>query len=404
MDAAAAAVRRPRPTQKFKSSESEPPAEQYYNGRKLSSGESPGNPLLDTAREVGSSAFAQPSQSTANVSTTLLHLPPTPISATPRTQNFQLLSDKPPFMTFTPRFSADILVPPLMTPNTAGRQLSSAFGLPTPSFNNVHGARFPFRQQEKEREHRVIGTLLPPPPSNRPIATPRQEQQVLRPATARLQSHEPNSLTSIQELTTPKGPSTQSQSIANDADAGHVSTITSEGADNSVGQRKDSNDRSGPRARPNLTVVIPNPNREDHASGTPSGLHSMSSPSSGSESFRGLMSARLPGMTPTGQGMWGSWNQLGSGERDIMQVPLTPFLNYNFDGAGELSNMGFGGGHHFSLPSPTHAGLIPLTPRIFGFDPLATSRAEGQSLLPSKRSFDQMFDQNSPQNHQRPSS
>lgn len=405
MDAAAAAMRRPRPIHKFKNSDSQPVAEQYYNGRKLSSGESPGNLTLplDTPREVVSGALPQPSLITALTNSNPLHLPSTPISTIPQAQNLELLSGKPPFMAFTPRFSAEISVPPLFTPNTAGRHLSAALGLPTPSAGNGLIARLPFSQHEKESEHTAIGTLLPPPHSTRPLSTPRRDSQLLRPETVQLPSKDQNSYAPKHGLTTPKGSSALSKGIVKDDETLHESTITSDGPVNSGDQRQELSERSGHRARPNLTVAIPNPNREDHASGTPSGLHSLSSPSSGNESFRGLMSARLPGMTPTGQATWGPWNHLVSGERDTIPVPLTPFLNYNLDGIGDGSNMGFGGGHHFSLPSPTNAGLIPLTPRMFGFDPLATSRAEGQSLLPSKRSFDYFCDQNNNQNHKRPS-
>lgn len=396
MDASAAAARRPRPTHKFKNSDTQPGAEQYYNGRKLSSGESPGNLAyrLETPREVPPGPVLEPACIRAPAHTDGFHMHQTTGVVTQHAQNQHVIAGRPPSMSIAPALPSELSAPPLFTPSTAGRHLSAVLGLPTPSAINGQSAQFPFIQQEKEPDHNAASTMLPPPYSGRTSTTPKHETQFLCTETRSVQpKNEFAPLANPREILAPAGGSAVSHSTENAEVALQASVVSSEGQLHSDGQLKEPSQRAVPRPRPNLTVAIPNPNREDFASGTPSGLHSMSSPSSGNESFRGLMSARLPGMTPTGLGAWAPWNQLTPSDRDSIPVPLTPFLNYNLDGLGDSAQLGFGNGHQFSLPSPTNAGLLPLTPRVIGYDPLATSRAEGQSLLPSKRGIDHLFDQ-----------
>lgn len=400
MEASAAAARRPRPTHKFKNSDTPPGAEQYYNGRKLSSGESPGNLACptDTPREVPVGPVLEPSLSSARVHMDSFRMHQTPASATQHTQHHHIVPGRPPPVSMAPALSTELSGPPLFTPSTAGRHLSAALGLPTPSAVSGHSTRFPFLNQDKEGEHGIAAPTFPTSHLAEHLSNPRGENQYARLETT-------NALPQIdvanQEFGATVGGSAMSHSKGKAEAVLQESAVSSDGHANSGSQSKGPPHRSVARHRPNLKVAIPNPNREDFASSAPSGIHSMSSPLSGNESFRGLMSARLPGMTPTSLGGWGPWNPLTPADRDPVPVPLTPFLNYNLDGSGDGAQFGFGGTHHFSLPSPTNAGLLPLTPRIIGFDPLATSRAEGQSLLPSKRGIDHLFDHTDNQSNKR---
>lgn len=114
-----------------------------------------------------------------------------------------------------------------------------------------------------------------------------------------------------------------------------------------------------PRPKPDLHVTIPNSNRSSCA---PWSL-STGRPGELTNQWPQLSSARLPSISPSG-----AWPGEG-------MHPLLADQNEIFGDGGGI----FGIGHGFSLPSPTNAGLIPLTPRLMGLDVIMSAR--GDNLL-----------------------
>lgn len=148
---------------------------------------------------------------------------------------------------------------------------------------------------------------------------------------------------------------------------------------------KPADQKPGSRPKPNLRVQIPNANRDDII-GTPSGLNSLTTPSSGDENVAVANNGNIPSLPrlnmASPMGSWNPWNSL-SGAEQVGPVPLTPFLN--------IDNLGaqFAGSSPSALPSPTNAGLIPLTPRGFGVESLLSARAAPQFHgLSSRGPFD----------------
>lgn len=352
-----------------------------------------------------------------------------PISATNTVQGIglDLSRTKPSGMAFTPRFTAEVSVPPIFTPSSAGRHLSAILGLTTPTNAATPGSKLPFASPP-------ITTDLPG--FNVPLSTPR----VVEPERM-VNADTEGSRIELQQLSQPKldsglrtnqthyvNPQLGAGQEANRGHFKHSDSPTSYTGDSATvknmnGQApKDvaneaksdsgpvfvssaSNEKavtkSGSRIKPNLKVAIPNSNRDDLTAVTPSGLVSTSFPTNGSDLLPGLGptlgSSRLPSISPTGQGIWSSgWHPFGSGDRELLPMPLTPFLNDNFDSFRDGHDPTFGAGHSFSLPSPTNAGLIPLTPRYLGFDPLVSARGDPSSAMPPKRTFEQAFESDVP--------
>lgn len=461
MDAANAASRRPRPVHKFKNSDSAPVADQYYNGRKLSSGESPGNLPLSLTPSTENAAELQqkltPSVAVPLSSSVETHIPAADYSTQNQPpQQLRSARGPSPHTQLTPRFTAEVQFPPMFTPHTASRHLSAAFGLQTPTTISARDqdSRLPFGQPVPGTQEPPVSAQFaaPPPQSARrfvniapkasnaarpPVAPPQVTNQTttlpsagtvpappssaprsnivteLRPrpdpravATARENAdnqHEKDGNTLEEQAATsqPQHGAQTANSAEHKAENAEATIPVPYSEPKTDGQQNNGTERPATKSKPNLTVFIPHPNRDDGVGETPSGLNSSSSPSSRNEPLPSLGSARFPGMSPTGS-MWMSWNPLATGDREAGHVPLTPFLNMDAFGMTPDASA-FGAGSHFSLPSPTNAGLIPLTPRILGFDPLVTARGDAPStaappppappppLVPRKRSIEEVM-------------
>lgn len=289
---------------------------------------------------------------------------------------------------FTPRFLSESHLPFMFTPNTATKHLSAAFGLATPIPTTSKDQRQPFGTPAVGGQAEITVTTAPTPVSAR-RPPPCPQGSVPAPQEPPLPEHppapEPLELgghdAAASALTPPEDTSPQSQNMPGDSEGGKTaSDVEKEGSGSGKEQARTG---SGRRAKPKLTVVIPDANRDDAVIDTPSGLQISASPCRGGEMLPSLASARFPGMSPTAFGMFAPWNPLASAtERDGGGVPLTPFLNMEGYGEG-----GFGGSVNL-LPSPSGAGLVPLTPRMFGFDGLMSARSDGPPTLGSKRGLE----------------
>lgn len=151
------------------------------------------------------------------------------------------------------------------------------------------------------------------------------------------------------------------------------------------------------RNKPNMTIGMANANRDElSSSATPSGLNSLATPSSGEDN--GLPAGSINNqrlnttISPTGQCSWPSWNTLVNTDRDLGHVPITPFLN--MDAVGSASDLA---GTGYALPSPTNAGLLPLTSRGFGLDTLLSTRSSAHPQADEsqygRRPFENVADQ-----------
>lgn len=167
------------------------------------------------------------------------------------------------------------------------------------------------------------------------------------------------------------------------------------------------------RPRPNLRVPIVNPNREDV---TPSGLNSVNTSNSAGDGVVGM--PRFTNLvtnlvSPSGQ--WSGWMG-GLGYRESggpglgispsgqtpAPPPLTPFLNMDGTGLTPRGRATFQASHPFALPSPTNAGLLPITPRgMMGFETLlsAPPTAQAQDL---RRATEQRGQSDGSENSKRP--
>lgn len=511
MNAATAAARRPRPFHKFKNCENGVDEDVYYNGRKLSSGESPGNLSVpqENASHVpamrqllpataiaaspearmtlqslprcsaadgfvpmqvhssmlgGTPLFVQtinPEQPPTDQQLSVLNQYPVQTyaqgtvvehnalqaqnrrqqeesnhrnpqgqpqlspSATDATQTGEvdIPSSKPSSTVFTPRFTAEVPVPPLFTPNAAGRHLSTILGLTTPTAMATPGSKVPFAAQSTTTER--TGANIPQSIS-RAVEPQRMVNKDDRGSELGLRTRkhmnsdsesqireaqfaDPQLINGQEDENVDSKPINSPMSYTRNSElAKSTSEAVPKNASNEaksdpcvVPGSSNSNEkttvRGGTRKKPDLRVAIPNSNRDDLTAVTSSGLFSATIPTNGSDFLPGLGptlgSSRLPSMSPTGYGIWSSgWHPLGSGDRDAFPVPLTPFLNENLDSFRDGHDSEFGAGHPFSLPSPTNAGLIPLTPRFLGFDPLISARGDPSSAIPPKRTFEQAFE------------
>lgn len=368
MEAAAVAVKRPRPTYKFSTEGNY--TQNDTSGRKLSSGESPAGPY-----------HALPSPDMAEIQPNKRQKMLAPNSSgameSGAVHPIQLLNPtlgRPSFISFEPRFSAAIPVPAL-TPHSASRQLSDALGLeptprsarpmPMPVVDTSQGLSTYAALQAAEQcptSLNMPSSAKPPQQPFQPMYRPMPLPSATTTAIAPKPFPHPHTIGTFRQE--------KSQSGSPDVDRTFSLGVLPLEPPLEPAEYMRSHDTRPARQKPNLRVKITSPNRDDIVAGTPSGINSLTTPSSGDDNLLGNINIpRLTtGISPANSG-WPPWNSLGT-ERDGGPVALSPFLHMD-----SLSGPHDIGGTAIALPSPTDAGLIPITPRGFGLESLLSSRA-----------------------------
>lgn len=344
-------------------------------------------------------------------------LPPVPAAAVqlPDPTNLPARSIYP---SLTPRFTPDVPFPTSLNPHSS-RQLSAFLGLPitptgtgqpsstsNPSQTNVfQSALATSLQLDPQRDD----PPCLPPPLQRHLSSNSNQSNLGHDFMRQSSSEDailppPWSVNDIEggiPLISCRSDSSQAalvaemtQTQAMETENLHLDVRNDQPADRPLGEMPTSQPSSfsSGRRKMNLTLPIGGPNHDNVI--TPSGLNSLETPSSGEDNtpFPTAVLNRLPStISPTGSsgnGQWTSWmNGILQSDRDpteqdeqqssvpsddvvtstcppsIPTASFTPFLN-------DMIYTPRDGATQFSLPSPTNAGLLPLTTRGMGFDTL----------------------------------
>lgn len=425
LDAAAAAESRPRPIHKFKNmppSELETPSStrqrQDFDDDEEESASTPGENSI--FRLSPCETDVHPDMQLININQS---------SETPRPNAVRNGLLRPSFLPFTPRASTDIGGLQLMTPTTTGNHLATAFGIPTPVYQHQRQAENNnFRQHnrgggggEDKAEAGLFrnqansmnysnSTGRPYNPltqrSARVFTNSRAAQPFpLHPPRLQLSSKQdhnaPFNVASSSAL--PQEDSVTDTDKQDDAHRGSLPMSSFAAAEwAGMGHKTpmslvESGSATAGRFKRNLTLNISDSNRGEDATDTPSsGLQSLPSRNS-QESMLNSTGLRSDfGTSPTGNHGWGSWMPLAPvvQDSDGMHVPLTPFLNGNMEGFGMALDGSFtpqlaSHGSHFTLPSPTNAGLVPLSAQGIGSDTQPSTRFPFQTSILGKRQLDE---------------
>ena len=430
-DAAAAAARRPRPFYKFDQKPGEPQPAVYANDRKLSTGECAGD-LFVPPTQTGQEDLAQ-QQATEHLlgqdgaGPSSVRVPP--LNLVPGTQQpavnpllnqvspaatngmEQLIGDGLPY----PNQAG--VIPTLTPGSVTQQQLRAALGFQTHlPLDQVPGMTVPVAVYNNQMTPSNIpevqtGTPLASPTSNVPESNPEQTSVAMH-------SHAggagPSFATgSIQEagaetVNTPVSAAINAATGVVATEPGSVdeiepAAIPQQVIDPAFNQALAAQHffyQTSPTALPG-TMATPSSHpavfqipREGYLTGTPSGLNSSATPSSAEENLlqQGYPRVNFGGTNTSIQGQNRQWRRTANSNGiSLSLAPLTPFSNFDlFTSAGEMGN--YPATAQYALPSPSNAGLLPITPRGLGFESMLSARPSSTTNENGKRSLEPSAD------------
>lgn len=444
LDAASAATRRPRPFHKFNappggevrvngkrlSSGETPPANAAEANNTFA------RPAKFVKREA--TADAQPLASFVAPPPVTLHQPGLSVPPPVQLPDPTSITSRALHPSLTPRFIPDVPFPSSVTPHTASRQLSAFLGLPITPHAAGQPTIPPYPSNSNGFPATIVScvpTDLPrddppslPPPLNRHLSS-ISNQSNLGADFMRQSSSDDGILPPPWTVNDVEGGSIPLISCRSDSSqaalVAEMTQVQASGAENLQMDARNAETGDRPPGEPlssrlsstssgkrKLTLSLPIGGPGDDVV-TPSGLNCLETPSSGEDNtpYASTVLQRLPStISPTGSSanaQWTSWMNgilqsdkdpteqddqqsniasddapASSGPPSITPSSLTPFLNDMIYTPRTASNGVYpSSSSQYSLPSPTNAGLLPLSTRGMGFDTLLsappTARASG---------------------------
>ena len=447
-DAAAAAARRPRPFYKFEQNPGEPQPTVYANDRKLSAGESAGDLFVpptqagqeDAQQAVGGEhLLGQDGAGPSSVRVPPLNLVPGTqqpavdpnlgqVASAASDGAEQLIGDGLPYT-----YQAGV---PGLTPGTVTQQqLRAAWGFQADlPLDQVPGMTAPTTVY-----HQMTASNIPEVQTGTPLASPTSNvPEAIREAnpgqaSVLVHSHgggaDPSHATgSIQQAGVETGGAPVSAAVNSAtgvaaAEPGSIDEIEPAAipqhavdpayqalaAQHFLYQTTSPTALPGSAATPDSHPAVLQVPGGGYLAGTPSGLNSGVTPSSAEENLLHHMYPRVNfgGTNTSIQGEHRRWRRASTSTAispclaPLTLTPLTPFSNFGlFTRAGDIGN--YPATAQYGLPSPSNAGLLPITPRGLGFESLLSARSPSTTNENGKRSLEPSADTAEGPNPKRP--